>query len=305
MNFYNNDVVAFLEVVRSGSVTRAATELGLTQPAVSKAVRRLEQSVGVPLLERASKGARLTGEGKVFLENAQRFDAQHFELVRVASDLRARHAGLLRLGVTSPAADGSAVRAVAEMVRRRPAMRLQLRIGRSDALDRQVSVGELDLAVVPSYPGQALRCASAEIGEDHMHVVVRSGHPLLGRSDVALQDLASYGWVLPSPDSAARRHVFELYERGRVPRPHVNVEAEYTSEAALGIVLNTDLVTIVPASILRSWLGRVQPLAVAGFGIQRKQVLLSHAQARWTPLMEGFREILLAMRRGDEKTPMG
>lgn len=296
MNFFNNDVATFIEVVRCGGVSRAAEKVGQTQPAISKAIRRLEQAVGVPLLERGARGARLTGEGQVFLETARRFEAQHFELVRLAADLRARHAGLLRVGVTSAAADSVAVRAVAALVRRRPAMRLELRIGKSDALHEMVENGELDLAVVPTYAGQALRCTKVDISEDRMHVVVRAQHPLVQLVTPRIHDLAPYGWVMPSAQSAARRHVVQIFQQHEAPRPHVCVEVEYTSEAAMGIVVATDLLAIVPASVLRGWLGRVQPLALPEFDIQRSQVLLSHPQAQWTPLMTSFRQLLLELR---------
>ncbi|SDY34636.1 DNA-binding transcriptional regulator, LysR family [Variovorax sp. YR266] len=296
MSFSRNDIVAFIEVVRAGSVSRAAEHIGVTQPSVSKAIKRLEDEVGVPLLQRGVHGVRLTSNGHFFLETAKRFEAQHFELVRAASDLRARHAGLLRIGITSPASDSAAVRAVSEMVRRRPAMRLKLTIGKSDALNAAVEDGELDLAVVPSYPGQSLSCAKVDISEDHTRVAVRVTHPLARLPSVTINDLTPFGWVMPSPQSAARRHVFQIFERNGAPMPHVSIEADYTSEAAMGVLMATDLLAIVPTSVLRSWLGRIQPLPIAELDIRRTQVLLSHPQATWTPLMSTFRDLLLQQR---------
>jgi DNA-binding transcriptional LysR family regulator len=296
MEYTRNDIAAFLEVVRTGSVSRAATHIGVSQPSVSKAIKRLETEAGFPLFERGARGARLTGEGHVFLETARRLQVQHMELVRTAADLRARHAGLLRIGVTSPAADSLAVRAIADMVRRRPALRIQLVIGRSDALDHAVLDGQLDMAVVPSYPGESLGCTTLDISEDLSRVVVRAGHPLTRATHLDIQDLTPYGWVMPAPNSAARRHVFKIFARHGAPAPHVCIEAEYTSEAAMGLVMATDLLSTVPASVLRGWLGRVQPLPIPALDIRRTQVLLSHPQARWTPLMTDFRNGLLDMR---------
>lgn len=296
MNFSYNDISIFIEVVRSGSVTRAAEQIGLTQPSVSKAIKRLEGEVGVSLFERGAHGARITSEGHFFLETARRFEAQHLELVRTASELRARHSGLLRIGITSPAADSIVVRAIAEMVRRRPGMRLKLTIGKSDALNGAVEDGELDLAVVPSYPGYSLSCATVDISEDHTRVVVRTEHPLARLPHLTINDLTPYGWVMPSPQSAARRHVFQIFERAGAPAPHVGIETEYTSEAAMGVLMATDLLAVVPTSVLRSWLGRVQPLPIPELEIHRTQVLLSRPQARWTPLMTAFRDLLLDLR---------
>ncbi|MDR6517927.1 MULTISPECIES: LysR family transcriptional regulator [Variovorax] len=296
MNLSVADLTAFIEIVRSGSISRAAQHLGVTQPSVSKAIRRLEDEVGVQLLERGLHGARLTAEGEMFLEAARRFELQRFDLTRAASELRARHAGLLRLGITSPAADSVAVMAAAEMVRKRPGMRLRLRIGKSDALDAAVEDGEIDLAVVPSYTGQSLLSTQLQLGEDHIRVVVRQGHPLTKKPVVGLNDLTPYAWVMAPPQSAARRHFFAIFERNGVPLPSVAVETEYTSEAAMGILSSTDLLSIVPDSVLRSWLGKAVPLNIPELVVNRTLVLLSRPGARWSPLMTDFRELVSSYR---------
>src|ERR1019366_6752712 len=120
------DIPYFLEVARQQHFGRAAQSAGVTQPAITKAVRRLEDAVGVALFERGGGGVRLTGSGQLFLEAARRFDAQHAELQRAASDLRAQHAGLLRVGMTNPASASPVVAVLSEMLRRRPGLRVRL-----------------------------------------------------------------------------------------------------------------------------------------------------------------------------------
>jgi DNA-binding transcriptional LysR family regulator len=75
MLFSPADIAYFLEVVNHGHIGRAAKACCVTQPAISKAVHRLEKSVGVALLERGAHGVRLTAEGQLFLESARKFDA--------------------------------------------------------------------------------------------------------------------------------------------------------------------------------------------------------------------------------------
>jgi DNA-binding transcriptional LysR family regulator len=296
MEFSRNDVAAFLEAVRSGSVSRAAETLGVTQPSVSKAIRRLEDDVGVQLAERGAHGIRLTSEGQLFLETAKRYEAQHFELVRLASELRARHSGLLRMGITSPASDSLAVHAMSELVRRRPGMRLQLRIGKSDELNSAVEDGILDAAVVPSYPGQTWNCAQVALTIEDVQVVVRNRHPLTRKTDVSLEDLAPFAWVMASQHSAARQLLQSVLQNHGAPAPHVAVEADYMSEAAMGVVAKTDLLSIVPSPVLQGWLGRVVPLSIPQLHFQRTQVLLTRPQATWSPLMTDLRDLLLASR---------
>jgi DNA-binding transcriptional LysR family regulator len=294
MSFSPADIVYFLEVVRHGHVGRAADAAGVTQPAVSKAIRRLAQAVGVTLFERGAHGARLTGEGLLFLESARRFDIEHAALTNAASELRARHAGLLRVGLTNAASDGPAVQALAEMMRHRPGLRLTLVIGRSDALDEAVRNAELDLAVVPSYPGIVLGCDALAVGEDTTRVAVRSDHPLTRRSALTLADLVDHAWAMPSRRSAARRLVTQIFEQADLPAPRVALETDYMSEAAMGLIAGTDLLGLVPAAVLRGWRGDVEALALPMLEVRRTLVLLTRPQTRWSPLMTAFRDLLLA-----------
>jgi len=292
MNLSSSDLATFIEVVRQGGVSRAAERLGISQPSVSKAIRRLEDEVGVPLLERGLHGARLTAAGELFLEEAKRYEIQRLQLTRTANELRAQHAGLLRLGITNPASDSIAVQAAAELTRRRAGLRLRLTIGKSDSLDAAVEDGEIDLAVVPSYPGQSLRSQQLELDDDHIRVVVRRGHPLAAVAGIGIEDLAAYAWIMAPPQSAARRHFFAIFERCGAPTPRVAIETEYTSEAAMGILTATDLLGIVPTSALRSWLGLVTPLDIPELLVRRKVVLLSRPSGRWSALMNDYRDLL-------------
>ncbi|VTU41273.1 Cyn operon transcriptional activator [Variovorax sp. PBS-H4] len=296
MDFSRSDISTFLEVVRSGSLSRAAANIGLTQPSVSKALRRLEDEAGVPLLERGIHGAKLTNEGELFHETARRYEAQHFELVRMASELRARHSGLLRIGITSPG-ESNVVHAMSELVRRRPAVRLQLRIGKSDELNSAVEDGLLDMAIAPAYPGQHWSCTQLSLAEEDSRLVARVQHPLASNPDLTLADLTPYPWVMASQNSAARQLLNSVFQRNHQPVPHVALEVDYMSEAALEIISSTDLLALVRAPLLRGWLGRVMPLSLSELHIKRSVVLLTRPDAKWSHLMVEFRGLLLDAAR--------
>ncbi|ARP95181.1 LysR family transcriptional regulator [Bordetella genomosp. 13] len=297
MPFSLPDIDYFLAVVRHGHLGRAAQECGVTQPAITKALRRLEDTVGVLLFERGAHGARLTGEGRLFHEQARRVSMQHDELTRVSEELRAHHSGLLRLGVTNPTGDSDTVRAMAEMLRRRPGVRIRLIIGKSDALNAAILAGDLDLAVVPCPAGITYTCDQIDLDQDSMLVVARTGHPVLQHPQPGLDTLADYGWLMPSRDSGARRTICARYERAGMPEPRVMVEAEYMSEAALGLVAATDLLALCPAISLRAWAGRIEAVPVEQLAFTRRLLLLSRPGGHWSALMEAFRDLLLRYSR--------
>jgi len=294
MNLSITDVQYFLAVVRHGHFGRAATECGVTQPAITKGLRRLEDSVGVPLFERGAHGARLTSEGYLFLESARRYQLEHEVLERTALELRAHYAGLLRLGLTNPAGNSPPVRALAELIRRRPGVRVRLTLGKSDVLNSAVEAGELDMAVVPSYPGTPFSCEQLTFGDDHSRVAARVGHPIFQVATPTLASLAPYAWATASTQSVARKLIVGEFTRAGLPPPQVAVEAEYTSEALMGLLAATDLVALVPTAALKNWAGRVEVVNVRELAVSRDLVLLTRPGAHWSPLMHDLRELLVA-----------
>jgi DNA-binding transcriptional LysR family regulator len=303
MGFSPNDIAYFLEIARQEHIGRAAQEAGVTQPAMTKALRRLEDAVGVPLFERGGHGVRLTPNGQLFLESARRFHLEHAGMLRAASELRAQHAGLLRVGLTNPHGESDVVRALADMVRARPGLRLALKIDRSDTLNAAVEAGELDLAVVPSYPGHSFSCTQLVLNDDKVYAACRAQHPLLSVARPTLQDLLPYSWIMAKRNSAARRLIDDIFETAGLPVPSVTLEVEFTSEAVMGMIAGTDLLSMVPATVLRSWMGRVMPLPIPLLTVQRSLVLLTRPQAGWPPLVTAFRDALLLYRTNRDALP--
>src|SRR5690606_37050169 len=107
----------------------AATACGVTQPALSKSLQRLEADTGLALLERGGRGLRLTSAGLAFREHAQKLWAQYRDAVRHAMELRVGEAGLLRVGATGATMDAYVMPALQRLLPLRPALRVQLTQG--------------------------------------------------------------------------------------------------------------------------------------------------------------------------------
>ena len=94
------DIEYFLAVARSGLISSTALELGLTQPALTKAVQRVEEEFGTRLFERSATGVRLNSAGLRVAGQLGRLQAQYADAMLLAGDMRASRAGLIRVGVT-------------------------------------------------------------------------------------------------------------------------------------------------------------------------------------------------------------
>ena len=144
---------SFVSVVDAGGFTRAGERVHRTQSTVSQQIKRLEDSIGKPLLLRDGKGATPTEEGERLLSYARRILA----LEQEARDVVARPVvdGVVRLGIPEDFAAYRLVELLSDYVRGRPSLRLDVRSGLSVTLQGLLDRGELDVALVKRNVGQS------------------------------------------------------------------------------------------------------------------------------------------------------
>lgn len=299
MGFAYTDLLCFQAVAEHGHIGRAAAALQLGQPAVSKTIRRVEDAVGTPLFQRGAHGVVLNSSGQLFLESARQLVLKHEDTLRAARDIQAQNAGLLRLGLTLATSESPVAKAVSQLIRNRPGLRVVLEIGKSDDLERALLQGRLDLAVVPSYPGQVTACMQTVIGGDELVVAARPRHPLFlqagrERTHLHLEDLQPYGWALPSRDSAARRVVDQAFADCGLGAPTVVLEVEHNTDAAMEMVSSADLLCFLSTHLLHRWSDRLHALPMPDLRTRRHWMLISHPKVTWSPLMTALRDAVAA-----------
>lgn len=291
------DLDYFLEVGRHGQLAQAAHNLDVTAAALSKAIRRLEQEIGLRLFDRSGQGMTLTPFGATFRERAQRLKTEHDEALRHAGDVRAGRAGLLRIGATLAVLESVISPALAVLQPRRPGMHVRLAVASSDELLERTRQGALDAAIVPTYDALPHGLAHEELGTDELVAVVRHEHPLLARRSVSLEELAAFGWILPPSPSAARARLKTVFRNAAVAPPQGAVEVDFNSAWSLPLVAATDLVALVSRSTLStpaaSGVAIVAPQLLA---LARTISLFSRRDAYRSPLMQEFVQALHGLR---------
>lgn len=295
MSLTVKDIEYFLVVASRGQLSSAADEMGVTQPAMTKAVRRVEAEFGVALFERSGRGMVLTSAGLRATEQLKRLNATYADTQILANEMRAQQAGLLRIGVTDVSDDGPLSIAIPALLAQRPGLRIRLQHGRSDVLAAMVMAAELDAAVVPAYEGQPLPGERTKISSDPMQMVVRRSHPLAKQSRVAIADLVPYGWVIGSPSSAAYRAIEAVFAERDLPAPRVVLEVPYTSALSAGVLSRSHLISLLPASFLRNADGAsFVELPVPEFRLARSVVLITRNGSTASPLLSALRDSLLS-----------
>ncbi|WIX98493.1 LysR family transcriptional regulator [Amycolatopsis mongoliensis] len=196
-------LAVFRQVVTCGSFTAAAAALGISQPAVSQHIARLEQEVGMQLLDRAGRGMRITYPGKVLLHHTEGLLSHLREATRELTALAHPDGGEVRM-VTFPSAAATIVPPVVGTFRRAlPKAKVLLSEADPAVALPRLLMGDADLALVYDYPAAGEprdpRLRWEVVADDRMAVVLPAGHPLAATAEVPLAALAGEQWIAPNP----------------------------------------------------------------------------------------------------------
>jgi DNA-binding transcriptional LysR family regulator len=227
----DDDLAYFLTVASTGTLARAAEQLGISQPAVTKAIQRLERKVGVVLVERTARGSVLTEAGKIFHTRVLGVSMQLDSALQEARDIGGGHAGLLRLGAT-PATTRFALRSLfPALLVERPAARVNVTTAFSDALLDAIDRREVELAVCPLPDTLDSSMTREVLYDDYYNLMVSTAHPLAERESVTLEDLVDCAWAASSRQEFARVQIEQAFAKHGYPR--MRIVAEANSLAAL------------------------------------------------------------------------
>lgn len=185
---------SFVEVVRTGGFSRAAKNLYSTQSTISKAVRQLEEEVGLPLLHRDARSVRLTDAGEVVYQRALSLMAETEDLAIQLDELRGLKRGHLRLGL--PAIGGSQLFAESFATYRRlyPHIKIELFEHGSKKLQEMVLSGEVDLTASLLPVGEEFRWVP--VSRQPVEALIASHHPLAQQETVRLSALKQIPFIL-------------------------------------------------------------------------------------------------------------
>lgn len=239
----------FLKVVEHGSITTAANELGMNQPALSKHISRLEDELSTTLLNRLPRGVEPNVYGKILGHYARSIDANYRSALRHIDSVRNASAGGIIVGAGATWREELLPLAVARLLENRANARVKIIAGVPDSLLPMLLRGEIDMVLAPTYVEE--KFASSVICEpllkNDLVVLASKNHPMADGQPKTIFDLSELQWVMPRGSSA--RHRFEqLFELHGIVPPEPSAEADDVS-FLLKIVANSQFVTLV--SVLR------------------------------------------------------
>ena len=182
-------------VALTGSVTRAAEQLLMTQPAVSHAIRGLERELGVSLLVRRADGVSLTSVGAAVAERASIIMAQLEGLRADAAAAAEQHSTTLRIGVLSSVNARIMPSLLREFAAAHPDVRVRVLEGSDAEVLDWLRTGAVDVAVVAEAPDDLL---AAPLAVDELLAVLPVDHPLAAQGAVPIADLGAEPFIMPA-----------------------------------------------------------------------------------------------------------
>ncbi len=238
----------FVEVARKQGFTRASESLHVTQPAVSKMVRALEEELGAPLLLRERRRVTLTDAGRLVLERAQGILDAVRGIEEEVVELAALRRGRLRIGMPPIVGVAFFPPLLAEFHTAHPGIVLELREEGSHHIEALVLERELDVGAVV-LPTDEKAFGTMPFVHDELRAVLHPTHALARRRTLTLRELEGTPFVLYRPEFALHGHILEACRRAGFT-PHVASESSHWDFIVAMVAANIG-VALLPQTICR------------------------------------------------------
>jgi len=225
MTFDLKQLNAFLTIVSTGSLGRAAETLHITQPALSRTVQRLEQQVGAPLFERHSKGMQLTAIGSSLLPHATLLLREAENATEEINAMRGLAKGTIRVGAVGNVASLMLPLAIGAVLEKWPQLTVFIIEGVWDRLAEGLVKHEIDLALsaVADTPDEIEAIADCR-WQDRSHVIAAIDHPLRRKRKLSLQDTMNERWAITPRGTAPYQQMQQVFRARGLGLPNIVVE---------------------------------------------------------------------------------
>lgn len=236
-----------VEVADCASLIAAATRLNISQPAATKALKQIEQILGVRLVDRSKTGSSLTPAGRLVYDRAKRIlgDTRSVELE--LKELLTGDAGRAIVGALPVALPALMPAALKKLSVRHPGLVVRLIAGDSGFLLEMLRSEQIDLLVGRLWSGEDPSFDYVPLYSTDFVLIARVGHPLFDIARPTLSDILSYRWILPPIGSHGRGAIDSIYRGAELAAPDCTVET--TSHMVIRELLrDTDMIAPVDRS---------------------------------------------------------
>ncbi|MGA8155849.1 MAG: LysR family transcriptional regulator [Rhodoplanes sp.] len=239
----------FLAVIDCRGISSAAKEIHITQPALTRSVRRLEEILGVKLLERLPTGVAPTAFGEVLARRVRLIELEYRHALTEIEAMKGGMGGSINVGAAPVWIAQLLPPIIAEFQRERPKVKIKLSGGVIDTMVPALLGGEFDVICssldFPSHP----EIIKEQLIEFRHVLVVRPQHPLANRREITAGELLDYPWIGLSNDYVGGARVNSFFAAHELAPPRIAVETNSTS-GLLSLLQAGDFIVNIPTLML-------------------------------------------------------
>lgn len=286
-----NQLRVFQAVATEGSVTAAARRLRVSQPAVSKQLKELEQALGAALFDRVSRGLELTQVGELVLSHSTRIFAEEQNLEAELAALLGLASGRLSVGASTTIGNYLVPALFGQFRRLHPGVELELEIANTEAVQSMVRDNRVDIGLTEGFVSSSALLVSV-FGEDEMVMVTAPGDPVVSRAPLSPSELTGVSLICREQGSGTRAVIeAALRDRGVALEPSMSLGSNEAIKQAVAAGLGVAMMSrLAVQAELES--GRLTELRLEGQPIRRRLHAVRREGKHGTPALGAFLALL-------------
>lgn len=250
MNLKLSQLRLVAAIAEHGQLQLAASTLALSQPAASRILAEVEQTVGTRLFDRHPKGMELTEMGRLIARHAHEMIVGMRDLAREVADLREGRGGIVRTGSVTGPALGFLVPAIRQLKAAAPDVQVVVDVAPSVNLVRGLMAGDYDFVVARCPDGLRRSDVTVQLaGVETVRFLARRDHPLAGQAALPLSALGRHEWIIQDR-AAPIRHVVEDALMRHGVRPPSNTITTSSLLLMMGFLRDSNAVAPMSAEVV-------------------------------------------------------
>lgn len=280
-----------IKVIEEGSFSKAAQRVFRTQPAISIAIRRLEEEVGSPLFDRTQKTPTLTEAGQIIFDYAQRIIALRNQAKENVANLKRLEEGCVRVGANESTSLYLLPEIVLTFRERHPKVKVEIFRNTSDILPREVIDRKIDFALMAYQPTEK-ELESFHVLKDELILIMNPTHTLAKQDSVTVKELGNENFLAHNVQTASRKKVIETFSKHNTP---LNITLELDTVETIKRFVRKDLgIALVPRMCVNEEIerGTLATIPVKGLTYSRMLWAVHRKGYAFSPAGQAFLKIL-------------
>ena len=257
-----------MTVAQEKSFSRAAEVLNRTQPAISQAVRRLEEEIGEKLFDRSSKDGTLTQEGHVLLDYARQMLNLRHTAQNAIREVRNLHTGKVTISANEHTVF-SLLPVIAKFTKLHPLVKVEVKRGVASRIPKEIAARDVELGVISFQPSDN-SLKSVPVMTDELLLIVSPNHRLADKKNVSISELGNETFIAHNANSPYREKVIETFAKHKTK---LDISVELPSLEAIKRLVEAGAgVALVPklAAVAEVAAGQLCGLSVKEMKLERK-----------------------------------